>query len=68
MVKGKPYASVHTRVEGDLGEVEVPVDTRQPAVIKKMEKAAGKEIKKNYKRLLNKLRQTKLTSLGLEKH
>ncbi|CAI8814741.1 Spore germination protein KC [Priestia megaterium] len=64
MIKGKPYASVHTRVEGDLGEVEVPVDTRQPAVIKKMEKAAGKEIKKELQTAIKQAQTDKVDIFG----
>ncbi|MGB8273229.1 MAG: Ger(x)C family spore germination C-terminal domain-containing protein, partial [Priestia megaterium] len=64
VIKGKPYASVHTRVEGDLGEVEVPVDTRQPAVIKKMEKAAGKEIKKELQTAIKQAQTDKVDIFG----
>ncbi|MED4013978.1 Ger(x)C family spore germination protein [Priestia aryabhattai] len=64
MKKGKPYVSVNTRVEGDLGEVEVPVDTRQPAVIKKMEKAAGKEIKKELQTAIKQAQTDKVDIFG----
>ncbi|WP_212591189.1 Ger(x)C family spore germination C-terminal domain-containing protein, partial [Priestia megaterium] len=29
---GQPHISVHTRVEGDIGEMEVPVDITNPNV------------------------------------
>ncbi len=43
---GHPHISVHTRVEGDLGEMEVPVDITNPKVITKIEQSLRKEVKK----------------------
>jgi spore germination protein KC len=34
---GQPHISVHARVEGDIGEMEVPVDITNPKVITKIE-------------------------------
>ncbi|MBU3574144.1 Ger(x)C family spore germination protein [Priestia aryabhattai] len=42
---GQPSISVHTRVEGDIGDMEVPVDITNPTVITKIEQALKKEIK-----------------------
>lgn len=38
MVNGKPKMIVRTRVEGDIGEMEVPIDIKNPFVILDIEK------------------------------
>lgn len=43
---GQPHISVHTRVEGDIGDMEVPVDITNPRVITEMEQSIRKKLKK----------------------
>ncbi|TDB53176.1 MULTISPECIES: Ger(x)C family spore germination protein [Bacillaceae] len=43
---GNPHMTVHTRVEGEIGALNVPIDITNPKVIREIEEAIGKEIKK----------------------
>lgn len=43
---GLPVIHIHVQAEGNIGEVMVPLDLTDPKVIAKIEKAVGKEIKK----------------------
>ncbi|MGG3915464.1 Ger(x)C family spore germination protein [Rossellomorea vietnamensis] len=43
---GDPHLSIHTRVEGSIGEMNVPVDITNVKVISKMEKEVEKEVEK----------------------
>lgn len=47
MKDGKPHVSVHIHMEGDIGEVTVPVNLKDPATIEKIERDIGKEVKRN---------------------
>jgi spore germination protein KC len=62
--KGQPKISVHTRVEGDIGEMEVPVDITNPNVITKMEKELEKEIKKELKKAIEQAQTNKTDVFG----
>ncbi|MED4116788.1 Ger(x)C family spore germination protein [Priestia megaterium] len=61
---GQPHISVHTRVEGDIGEMEVPVDITNPNVITKIEQAVRQEIKKELKMAIERAQKDKTDILG----
>ncbi|WP_318619215.1 Ger(x)C family spore germination protein [Priestia megaterium] len=61
---GKPYISVHTRVEGDIGDMEVPVDITNPKVITKIEQSLRKEIKKELETAIKRAQKNKTDILG----
>jgi len=61
---GQPHISVHTRVEGDLGEMEVPVDITNPKVITKIEQALKKEIKKELQKAIEHAQKDKADIFG----
>jgi spore germination protein KC len=61
---GQPHIFVHTRVEGDLGEMEVPVDITNPKVITKIEQSVRKEIKKELKIAIDRAQKDKTDILG----
>jgi spore germination protein KC len=46
MVKGHPEIFIHTEVEGNIGEVSVPVNLSNPDILLKIEKEVEKDIKK----------------------
>ncbi|MFE7083976.1 Ger(x)C family spore germination protein [Priestia megaterium] len=64
MKNGQPYISVHTRVEGDIGEMEVPVDISNPTVIRNIEQSARKEIKKELKKAIERAQKNKTDIFG----
>jgi spore germination protein KC len=61
---GQPHISVHTRVEGDIGDMEVPVDITNPKVITKIEQSVTKEIKKELKIAIDRAQKNKTDILG----
>ncbi|MEH7071083.1 Ger(x)C family spore germination protein, partial [Priestia megaterium] len=61
---GQPHISVHTRVEGDIGEMEVPVDITNPKVITKIEQSVRKEIKKELQKAIERAQKNKTDILG----
>ncbi|QDZ88593.1 Ger(x)C family spore germination C-terminal domain-containing protein, partial [Priestia megaterium] len=61
---GKPHISVHTRVEGDIGDMEIPVDITNPKVITKIEQSVRKEIKKELKTAIERAQKNKTDILG----
>ncbi|PEB61054.1 spore gernimation protein KC [Priestia megaterium] len=61
---GQPHIFVHTRVEGDLGEIEVPVDITNPKVIKEIEQSVSKEIKKELGTAVERAQKNKTDILG----
>jgi spore germination protein KC len=61
---GKPHISVHTRVEGDIGDMEVPVDITNPKVITKIEQSLRKEIKKELKKAIERAQKNKTDIIG----
>uniref|UniRef100_UPI0015F3F02C Ger(x)C family spore germination protein n=1 Tax=Priestia aryabhattai TaxID=412384 RepID=UPI0015F3F02C len=61
---GKPHISVHTRVEGDIGDMEVPVDITNPKVITKIEQSLRKEIKKELRVAIERAQKNKTDILG----
>ncbi|MCF6799471.1 MULTISPECIES: Ger(x)C family spore germination protein [Priestia] len=61
---GQPHISVHARVEGDIGEMEVPVDITNPKVITKIEQALRKEIKKELQKAIEHAQKDKADIFG----
>ncbi|MGX4607998.1 Ger(x)C family spore germination protein [Priestia sp. JNUCC 25] len=61
---GQPHISVHTRVEGDISEMDVPVDITNPKVITKIEQSVKKEIKKELKKAIERAQKNKTDILG----
>ncbi|MEB2277708.1 Ger(x)C family spore germination protein [Bacillus sp. ILBB4] len=61
---GQPHISVHARVEGDIGEMEVPVDITNPKVITKIEQALRKEIKKELQKVIEHAQKDKADIFG----
>ncbi|MFS0907582.1 Ger(x)C family spore germination protein [Priestia aryabhattai] len=61
---GQPHISVHVRVEGDIGEIEIPVDITNPKVITKIEQALRKEIKKELKKAIEHAQKDKADIFG----
>ncbi|MFF2596753.1 Ger(x)C family spore germination protein [Priestia megaterium] len=61
---GQPHISVHARVEGDIGEMEVPVDITNPKVITKIEQSLRKEIKKELKKSIEHAQKEKADIFG----
>ncbi|ADE72613.1 MULTISPECIES: Ger(x)C family spore germination protein [Priestia] len=61
---GQPHISVHTRVEGDIGDMEVPVDITNPKVITKIEQFVRKEIKKELKTAIEQAQKNKTDIFG----
>ncbi len=61
---GQPHISVHTRVEGDLGEMDVPVDITNPKVITKIEQSVRKEIRKELKTAIEHAQKNNTDILG----
>ncbi|MGI8382525.1 Ger(x)C family spore germination protein [Priestia megaterium] len=64
MKNGQPHISVHTRVEGDIGDMEVPVDITNPKIITKIEQSVRKEIKKELKTAVERAQKNKTDILG----
>ncbi|MGK3723555.1 Ger(x)C family spore germination C-terminal domain-containing protein, partial [Priestia megaterium] len=52
------------RVEGDIGEMEVPVDITNPKVITKIEQALRKEIKKELQKAIEHAQKDKADIFG----
>ncbi|MEH7215320.1 Ger(x)C family spore germination protein, partial [Priestia megaterium] len=61
---GRPHISVRTRVEGDIEEMEVPVDITNPKIIKKIEQSVRKEIEKELKIAIDRAQKNKTDILG----
>ncbi|MDD9792665.1 Ger(x)C family spore germination C-terminal domain-containing protein, partial [Priestia megaterium] len=61
---GQPHISVHTRVEGDISEMEVPVDITNPKIITKIEQSVRKEIKQELKTAIERAQKNKTDILG----
>ncbi|MGG0419556.1 Ger(x)C family spore germination protein [Priestia aryabhattai] len=61
---GQPHISVHTRVEGDIGDMEVPVDITNPKVITKMEQSIRKKIEKDLKIAIERAQKNRTDILG----
>jgi spore germination protein KC len=61
---GEPHISIHTRVEGSIGEMTVPVDITDVKVISKMEKEVEKEVKKEIKKAIEQAQANKADIFG----
>lgn len=60
----EPQITVDVSVEGDIGEVEVPIDLTDPLLLVKIEKAAEKEIKKEIQEAINQAQKNKTDVFG----
>ncbi|WP_099353117.1 Ger(x)C family spore germination protein [Fredinandcohnia onubensis] len=60
----KPMINVEVRVEGDIGEVEIPVDLTDPLILVKIEKEAEKEIKKEIQEAIKQAQKNKTDVFG----
>lgn len=63
---GQPHVSIHTKVEGSIGEMEVPVDITDVKVIAQMEKKVEKEIKKEIKKAIEQAQTNKADIFGFD--
>lgn len=61
---GEPHISIHTRAEGSIGEMNVPVDITDVKVISKMEKELEKEVKKEIKKAIEQAQTNKADIFG----
>jgi spore germination protein KC len=61
---GKPHISIHTRAEGSIGEMNVPVDITDVKVISKMEEELEKEVKKEIKNAIEQAQTNKADIFG----
>lgn len=61
---GHPHISIHARVEGDIGEMEIPVDITNPKVFTKMEQSLRKEIKNELEKAIEHAQKNKTDILG----
>lgn len=64
MKNGKPHVSVRTRVEGSIGEMNVPLDITDGLVISKIEKKVEKEIKKEIKQAIEQAKSNQADVFG----
>ncbi|MEG9294916.1 Ger(x)C family spore germination protein [Mangrovibacillus sp. Mu-81] len=61
---GQPSISIHTRVEGSIGEMNVPVDITDVKVISRMEEEVEKVIKKDIKKAIEQAQTNKADIFG----
>jgi spore germination protein KC len=61
---GRPTISIHTRMEGGIGEMNVPVDITEVKVISEMEKELEKEVKKEIKKAIEQAQTNKADIFG----
>ncbi|WP_456364938.1 spore gernimation protein KC (plasmid) [Priestia aryabhattai] len=61
---GQPHISVHTRVEGNIGDMEVPVDITNPEIITRMEQSVRQKIKKDLKMAIRRAQKNRTDILG----
>lgn len=64
ITKGKPKISISTRAEGDIAEVNVPVDVTDLHVIGNIEKALEKEIKNEIEKAVQQAQKNKSDIFG----
>ncbi|MFP7176599.1 Ger(x)C family spore germination protein [Priestia filamentosa] len=64
MKNGHPHVSIHTRVEGDIGEMKIPIDITNTKVITKIEQSLRKEIKKELEKAIEHAQKNKTDILG----
>jgi len=62
--KDQPMITVDVSVEGDIGEVEVPIDLTDPLILVKIEKEAEKEIKKEIQEAIKQAQKNKSDVFG----
>ncbi|MED3728780.1 Ger(x)C family spore germination protein [Priestia endophytica] len=61
---GHPHISIHARVEGDIGEMKIPIDITNTKVITKIEQSLRKEIKNELKEAIKHAQKNKTDILG----
>jgi spore germination protein KC len=61
---GKPVIQVTIKTEGDIEQVNKPVDITDPAIIKKLEDLTGQEIKKEVSESIRSVQRTKSDIYG----
>ncbi|MCA1060243.1 Ger(x)C family spore germination protein [Rossellomorea aquimaris] len=66
MKNGQPHISVHTRVEGSIGEMNVPLDITDVKIISKMEKKLEKKIKGEIKQAIEQAQANKADVFGFD--
>ncbi|WP_050184211.1 Ger(x)C family spore germination protein [Domibacillus robiginosus] len=64
MKNGKPHISVHVHMEGDIGEVIVPVNLKDPKTLEKIERDVGEEVKRNIESSLHYTQKIKADIFG----
>jgi len=60
----KPLITIDVSAEGDIGEVEIPVDLTDPLVLVKIEKEVEKEIKKEIQEAIKQAQKNKSDVFG----
>ncbi|CAN7541916.1 Ger(x)C family spore germination protein [Rossellomorea sp. LjRoot5] len=63
---GQPHISIHTRVEGSIGEMEVPVDITDGKMISQMEQKVEEEIKGEIKKAIEQAQSNKTDIFGFD--
>jgi spore germination protein KC len=63
---GKPHISILTRVEGNIGEMEVPVDITDGKMISQMEQKVEKEIKEEINKAIEQAKRNKADVFGFD--
>ncbi|WP_338449730.1 Ger(x)C family spore germination protein [Niallia oryzisoli] len=61
---GVPAVTIHTRAEGDIGELMVPIDITDPMALLKIEKVVEKEIEKEIKMAVERAQKDQSDILG----
>jgi spore germination protein KC len=61
---GRPSISIHTRLEGGIGEMNVPLDITEVKVISKMEEKLEKEVKKEINKAIEQAQKNKADIFG----
>ncbi|PFG03438.1 Ger(x)C family spore germination protein [Bacillus sp. es.034] len=64
MKNGRPHISIHTRVEGSIGEMSEPIDITDRKVISQMEKKVEKEIEGEIKKAIEQAQTNKVDIFG----
>jgi spore germination protein KC len=66
MRNGRPHFSIHTRVEGSIGEMNVPVDITDGKMISQMEKKIEKEIEGEIKKAIEQAQANQADIFGFD--
>ncbi|WP_406687873.1 Ger(x)C family spore germination protein [Rossellomorea vietnamensis] len=66
MKNGRPHISIHTRVEGSIGEMSEPIDITDGKMIPQMEKKIEKEIEGEMKKAIEQAKTNKADIFGFD--